>query len=223
MLRIVICTAVVALLATAQPQVQEFRAELSAGFSSVQGRVILAGDRLIFIDETQPETSFYTDRADVQDISAAQDGGVTIQLARAIRDRGGERTRLTLRFPSQEQLALLRNWMERSPPASRSRTADAANVNELTYSAKHDKFMGGSSGRLILKPDRILYEALDDAKDSREWLLADIREIKLSNPYELRITPFAGDSYKLTLQGKGMAPEHFSRLQDGVAMARSRR
>ena len=92
-----------------------------------------------------------------------------------------------------------------------------------TYSARRDKFIGGNNGRLVVKSDRLGFEA-DSPGASREWLFADIREFKQKGPYRLEIQPFSGDNYSLELQGGGgMAPEDFQRIADRIARARTNR
>lgn len=209
----------------AAQQVREFRAELGAEFGSVPGRVVIAGDRLIFLDETQPDGSFYVDLADVQEMSPAGDV-VTLQMRNPVKDRSGSRTRVAFRTLGDTDRSALANWYTNKTAAagtSGTRTrvegTDAAN----TYTARRNKFMGGSRGRLVIRDDRLAYESINDVKDSREWMLTDIREVRQKSPYEIEIVPFSGDKYKLDLEGQGMANEEYQRLVDRIAQARSNR
>jgi hypothetical protein len=214
----------ISLALNAQSPVREMRVQLATGFRPVQGRLITAGDTIIFMDDAQPQSSFFASRAQVGQVSAGEGELVIIQFKQPIRDREGERMRLEFRV-SPEDRDTLRTWF--SQAASESATADrrtAAQSGEFpTYSARRDKFIGGNNGRLVVKSDRLAFEA-DSPNASREWLFSDIRELKQEGPYRLEIQPFSGDKYSLELLGGGgMAREDFQRIADSIARARSKR
>jgi hypothetical protein len=208
----------------AQSPVKEMRAQLASGFSTIQGRLIIAGDTIIFMDDAQPQSSFFASRTQIEKVSADEGESVIIQFKQPIRDRGGEQMRAEFRV-SPEDRDTLRTWFSRG--ASVSATADrktSAQSGEFpTYSARRDKFIGGDNGRLVVKSDRLAFEA-GSPDASREWLFTDIREFKQKGPYRLEIQPFSGDTYSLELLGGGgMAREDFQRIADSIARARSKR
>ncbi len=162
----------------AQSPVRELRVQLASGFSPIQGRLITAGDTIIFMDDAQPQSSFFATRADIEQVNAGESESVTVQFKQPIRDRQGERMRVEFQM-SAEDRDTLRTWSNQAP--SGSATADRSTSVESeefpTYSARRDKFIGGDNGRLVVKSDRLAFEA-DSPAASREWLFADIRELK---------------------------------------------
>lgn len=207
--------------AFAQTAIHEIRAELSAPFGTAQGRLIAAGDQLLFIDEQQPSGSFVIPRSNLQGITS--DGNIlTVQTRQPVRDRSGERTRLTFRIPNESDIRNAVSWYGSAGGTSARQGGGSAPSGDVkTFEARHDKRFGGSSGRLVVSANEIAYEALDDANDSRRWQYRDIKEIRLKGPYKLEIRPFAGDRYTLELQGQGMGTEDYKQLADRVAQARA--
>ncbi len=206
----------------AQSPVREMRVQLAAGFSPVQGRLITAGDTIIFLDDAQPQSSFFARRDQIEDVGAGAGESVTVQFKEPIRDREGERVRVEFRVLPEDRDAL-RTWF--SQPVSASTTGDRQKqpVEFPTYSARRDKFIGGDNGRLVVKTDRLAFEA-GSSEASREWLFSDIRELKQKGPYRLEIQPFSGDKYSLELLGGGgMARDDFKHIADEIARARSKR
>lgn len=208
----------------AQSPVREMRVQLAAGFSPVQGRLITAGNTIIFMDDAQPQYSFFASRGQIEQVSAGDGESATVQFKEPIRDRDGERMRVELRLSPEDRDAL-KTWF--SQAASTNGTADRKTIEPVgpapTYAARRDKFIGGDNGRLVVKPDRLAFEA-NSPDASREWLFSDIREIKQNGPYRLEIQPFSGDKYSLKLEGGGgMAREDFQHLADSIARARSNR
>ena len=154
------------------------RAQLASGLNPVQRRLIIAGDTIIFMDDAQPQSSFFVRRAQIEQVSAGEGEPVTIQFKQPVRDRDGERMRAEFRVAPENRDAL-RTWFKQS--ASVSATADrrtTAQAGEFqTYSARRDRVIGGDSGQLVVKSDRLAFEA-GSPDASREWLFSDIQEFK---------------------------------------------
>ncbi len=209
---------------SAQPSVREMKVQLASGFAPIQGRLITAGDTLIFMDDAQPQASFFTTRAQVEQVSPGEGESLIIQFKQPVRGRDGERARAEFRA-SPEDRDTVKAWFgQAAPAAAADNRPPAQKPGEYpTYVARRDKLIGGDNGRLVVKADRLAFEA-DNASASREWLFADIRELKQKGPYRLEIQPFAGDKYSLELQGGGgMAREDFQKIADDIARARSNR
>lgn len=203
----------------AQPAVQEFRADLAAEFGVVSGRVILAGDELIFMDEGQPDSSFYVEKSEIEKLTT-EGNTLTLQLRSPVKDRAGSRTRLTFRLADPAASASISGWQNRAEPVGQAQRSDAG---VTTYEARHDKFIGGSRGRLIISDTGLAYESIDDANDSRRWEFRGVKQLKQKGPYELTVEPFNGDKYKLELEGKGMDTDQYNKLVDQITKARALR
>lgn len=211
--------------AFAQPQDSRgaFTVEHSVPFGTVQGKLLVLDNYLVFVDEQQPDGSFVVPREIVDDLST--DGStITVQTREPVRNRSGGVQRLSFRVLSGGDTAAARNWYA-SPGGVRTsaaRTSGTA-VSEEVYPARHNHRIGDCRGRLVVGPDRIAYESVSDAGHSRRWEYKSIREIKLENPYEIEMKPFAGGTYRLYLDGSGMDPAAYRAIVDRVAAARGSR
>lgn len=204
----------------AQLNVQQFDAEVPDAFGTVSGRVVLAGDRLVFSSDRKPEASFSAARGDIQ--SATADGNViAIQLRSPIRDASGERARLTIRVADQAAASAIRGWFAQvfSSAQDAAKATDSAS-EARTYQAHHKKVFGGSKGRPLVTNTGLAYESIDNVKDSRRWEFRDIKELKLKSPYELEVKPFSGDEYTFGMDGQGMSNGDYQDLIDKVTKAR---
>ena len=93
-----------------------------------------------------------------------------------------------------------------------------------TYQVEHGhRPFGSCSGRLILTNSTVAYESIDNISHSRQWELRDIKELKLDNPYQLEIKPFAGNDYRFQLLGKGMDSQEYKDLVERITTARVER
>jgi hypothetical protein len=211
-----------------QSPVREMRVQLASGFSSAEGRLLTAGDTIIFMDDSRPQASFYTSRAQINQITAGQGDAVTIHFKQPVRDRDGERMRVEFRLSPEDRDAL-RMWFNQGTAASTGVSPEgggsrAATSDVLkTYSARRDKFIGSDSGQLIAKQDRLVFESANTGA-SREWLFSDIKRFRQKGPYRLEIQPFSGDKYELELLGGGgMAADDYKKIVDSIARARTKR
>jgi hypothetical protein len=84
------------------------RADLAIPFGTVPGKLVMAGDHLVFIDEERPDLSFVIAKAEVENL-AIQDKTASLELRRAVQDRSGERSRLNFRLASGDTVSL-RRW-----------------------------------------------------------------------------------------------------------------
>ncbi len=208
-------------------------ARLSIPFGEVQGTIVKVGEYLVFIDEDQPNNSFALRRSEVRNITA-QEARVTIDLNSPVRDRSGERTSFIFQLPDQAGANAVTTWPQGTTGSSaaatlpgqtgstgsQSMSSQGANGVMATYQVTHGHLMGNCHGRLIVRQDIIAYESIDKLEDSRQWAIRDISELKLDNPYELKIKPFRGDEYSLTFDGKGMDTGVFRQLVERVTSSR---
>lgn len=215
---LMIAAAALSLLGQVPVQVQ--KAELAVPFGVVPGHLITVGEYFVFVDEEKPETSIAVSRADLRRFSA--DGEIlTIETAQQMRDRSGGRSSLTIRLPGTTDAAKLMAWFNAVPkPASDFSSPNAKTIATRTYQVKHDHRIGNCTGRLIIEPNRVLFESITDIGHSRQWGMRDIKELKRDNPYGIKIVPFTGDTYNLGIVGKGMDNDEYRALVDRITAAR---
>ncbi len=231
---------VIGAAALAQAPVKVQKAELSIPFGVVKGKLIAVGNTLVFVDEETPDASFSIEKATIRNFSE-QDGVITIDTNRPIKDRSGERNKLAFRL-SEGNGAGLAAWFK--DPASivaavksNSDSSDTKTVTTTTssssgmssdtavakvYQARQKRFpVGSTDGKLVISDKEIAFESLNDIKRSQRWSYQDIKEIKQESAYIIEIAPFRGDKYKLELQGEGMSSAQFKALTDRIAASRN--
>jgi hypothetical protein len=103
-LAVLICSAS---LLFAQTPAQVQKADLAIPFGTVSGKIVMAGDHLVFIDEERPDQSFVVARNEVEDLTV-QDRTASLELRRPVQDRSGERSRLNFRLGNGETVSLKR-------------------------------------------------------------------------------------------------------------------
>lgn len=213
-----------------QLPVQSQKAEMSIPFGVVTGRLVTVGQYLLFIDEEKPELSFAITRNGIRNLSVVAEI-LTVETLKPVRDRSGEKTALSFRLSKPLDAQLFVDWFKTTaeaaaPPAEKEADKKEAAKKETvvptkTYQARHNHFpTGGCSGRLIIEPNRVVFESIGEINHSRQWDLKDIKELKRNNPYSIKIVPFLGNEYNLELQGQGMDSDEFKDLVDRVTAAR---
>jgi hypothetical protein len=193
----------------------------SVPFGTVPGKLLLLGNYLVFVDEQQPSASFVVAKSAIESLNA--DGpDITVQTNEAIRNRSGEVRRLSFRVVSGAEPAVVTSWYGggmASPSSAAPAGVPASGTT--TYQGRHNHRFGECRGRLIIGPDQLSYESVSSVSHSRRWEYQAIKETKLSNPYELEIKPFIGDTYKFHFDGAGMDPAAYRDLVDRVTSARA--
>lgn len=203
-----------------QIAVQQFAAEVPDAFGSVAGRIVLAGDQLIFSSDTKPEASFAATRRDIQGVTIDADV-ITLQLRSPYRDASGERNRLLIRVAEQPAHSAVNAWFNLRPAPSAPAGTPGQEPELRSFEVQRKKMFGGSKGRLLVTQTGLAYESIDDVKDSRRWQFSDIKELKLKSPYQLEVQPFSGDKYEFAIEGQGMGNADYQELIDRVTQARA--
>lgn len=216
--------------AYAQTPVKVQKAELSVPFGVVKGRLIAVNETLVFLDEEMPDASFTIEKASIKTMTE-QDGVITIDTNKPVKDRSGERSRLALRL-TEGNSAALTAWYNTATgtvvdsgvirTASATAPAPADMTGTKVYQARQKRFpVGSTDGKLIISETEIAFESLNDIKRSQRWSYADIKEMKQTSTYLIEVVPFRGDKYRLELQGEGMSSAQFKALTDRIAAART--
>lgn len=214
-----VCAAAVA---WGQSEVRVYSAELSAPFGAVAGKVVVHETMLTFVDSEKPEASFTVDKSNVQSITRVGDG-LVVQLKKPVKDRVGESNRLSLRLAVPSESTAVEQWLQQGVAAAPAKAGEVKAESRWSFPARRNKLLGGTDGTLVVTAERLIFESLDKAEDTRRWDLKEIKELKRKNPYEVEIIPFTGEKYELKLSGSGMETEQFRELVDRITRARSAR
>lgn len=91
-----------------------------------------------------------------------------------------------------------------------------APANEpLVYDVRN----GDQQGKLILKDDVLGFESLSDARQSRTWKYAEIREVSKKRK-EVSVRPFKGSKYSFQFPNNSTRDRLFTMISDRVVAAR---
>lgn len=208
---------------TAQSEVRVLTADLGAPFGAVTGKLVVQETTLTFVDLEKPESSFAVDKTNVQSITRVNDS-LVVQLKKAVKDRVGDSLRLSLRIAAPNESAVVEQWLQQGLAASSqagAKTGAKPAEDRWSFPARRDKMLGGTDGTLVVTPERIIFESLDKAEETRRWDLKEIKELKRKNPYQVEIIPFTGEKYELKLSGSGMESEQFRQMVDWITRART--
>jgi hypothetical protein len=215
-----LCSVVGALIpgawAQTTPSVEVIPAELAINFGTAAGKVVLYSGSMLFLDNDQPAASFAVAPGQVKDTNA-NGQELTLNLNSNVKDRSGERSRVGLRFADAAALSKVQEYLRSGPTSKAPETAA-----ELSFAAasKGRLLGGGSKGRLIVTATQLVYEAVNDASDSRRWEYKEIKEFKRPNPYKVEIDGFTGSKLTLDLLGTPMENAQFSVIVDRITASR---
>ena len=212
--------------AKAQTSMKVVGAELSLDFDKAQGKLMMVGDKIIFVDDEKPESSFAIDRDNI--IGIDKDNSVlSIQTKNTVNSRGDEKMRFVFRLKdgSAEDFVSSSNMNSSNiKTVSDTRMPQTGSASTMVYEAEHGhRLYGSCKGRLIVGSDRISYESTDDRDHSRQWLFTDIKKLKRDSPYKLSIKPLSGDGYTLDILGQGIDITDFKKIEDNLATAKANR
>lgn len=192
-------------------------AELAVPFGAAPGKLALVGSQILFVATANPESSLSIERADIARLNREGEI-VTITTHRALRDAAGLRD--VFRFRLTESAGLM-NWYAATPAAATTSAAPEASGVLASFQVKHNHRIGSCQGTLVLTDDRLAFESISEIDDSRQWQLADIKEVEQNGIYKLKVSPFLGDTFNFVLSGKGMDSGEYRRLVDRIARART--
>jgi hypothetical protein len=199
--------------------------ELAIPFGSVPGKLLLLGNYMVFLDEQQPELSVVVPKSAIARL-AAEGATIIVNTTEPLRLRSTELRALNFRISAGGDAAVATAWYGSGATAATTASSGSAGsagaAGTAVYQARHNHRIGDCKGRLLIGPDQVSFESIDEVSHSRRWNYSAIKETRLSNPYELQLTPFSGGSYKLYLDGSGMDPTAYKNLVDRVVGARTR-
>jgi len=207
-------------------------AELAVSFQAAPGRVVLAGDQILFWSDSQAHPSFYCAKSAVSR-SSITSGVLTIELGDAIPIQDGRRSRFEFRLIGEADVVAIERWFNMpvsssAPAASTSAsqvsqaTSGAGMVEGLSYLAEHHKRFGrNSSGKLVFGTSSIIWESLDDATDSRTWEYKSVKRLDRKNPYEVVVDTFNDGKYSFKMTGQPVGNEDFVKITDLLTAARA--
>jgi hypothetical protein len=204
------------------PSVEVFPAELAISFGTASGNAVLYAGAVLFIDEAQPAGSFAVSAAQVKEMSVTNEE-LTVVLTNPVKDRSGERNRVSFRFTTPAHLQKVQEFLKTGAGSTPAASA-VESAAEFAFDAAEKKLIGGDSkGRLIATPTQLAYEAVNKAAASRRWEYKEIKSFKRPNPYKVEIETFDDKKTTLDLLGTPMDNDKFRILVDRITSSRVKR
>jgi hypothetical protein len=163
----------------------------------ISGKVIGTGDKLVFVDDANPEKSFTLTRGSVRNYKS-ENGDILVELARPESDTAGTVSNLRITVVDQKNQAALTQWMEM--PQERSRT-----ITTYSTDVKHDHLGKGScTGKLIADDSSLRFESISEANHSRTWNYNDLQTFSKEKDHSLlKVVSKNGEKYDFqTVNGK---------------------
>ncbi|MCC6263932.1 MAG: hypothetical protein IT169_10175 [Bryobacterales bacterium] len=219
--------------ASAETDIVAFPAELSVSFEAVPGKLVLAGNQVLFWSESPTYPSVYFQKANVHRASISN-GVLLVELNEPTQVQTGSTNRFSFRLTGTSDTAVIDRWFSQTggamtvapaaagAAAATSAAGGSASGETYTYNAEHTRRFGSNrNGKLVFTPQGVSWESLDDATQSRTWPYKSIRRFDRSNPYSLEIDTFSDGKYSFKMTTKPIGNEEFSKITDYLAAART--
>lgn len=104
--------------------------------------------------------------------------------------------------------------------AARLDAAAASQAVPSMTDASWDVRNGDQKGKLMLKSTELAFESLTDAKHSRNWKFADIRELTKKGRKDMRVKPFKGSTYDFQIGDGKRRDQIYEMISERVIAAR---
>lgn len=192
---------------------------------SAQGKLVIRGEQLTFVDDNNPDMSFIIPKRDVK--SARWEGGkLSIALTSPYSSSVGEnRSDLVFMMPDQNSAGSVISWIGVpvagfTGESDRAATPGASNmqITDIRFDVRN----GDQQGKLMFQDNELVFESLSDAKHSRHWKYSDIRELTHSD-HEIKLQPYHGDKYEFQFKNRAMLDTAYNLISDRVVNARQGR
>ena len=190
---VLICTSAFA----ADEQLTIHKVTINTPSGMISGKVIGTGDRLVFVDDSDPSKSFTLSRGEIRN-HRAEDGALLVEMERPGVDRTGTVSNLRITVVDPASSATLTRWI--SMPVERSRT-----VTTYSTDVRHDhKGQGHCNGRLLADDTGLRFESVTQADHSQSWNYGDLQTFDKEKDHALlKVVTKNGDRFDFkTVNGK---------------------
>jgi len=87
---------------------------------------------------------------------------------------------------------------------------------EYTFDVRYND----DRGKLLVAANGVSFEDISNAKHSRTWNYAQIKELKREGGNEIKIQPYSGDTYEFHAEGPFMSDSVYNVIADRIVAAR---
>jgi hypothetical protein len=184
-----VSTLCVASILGAQDQITIQKVTVNTPSGVITGKVVGTGDRLVFIDDTDPAKSFTLNRGEVRD-HRSENGAIFVEMARPAADQAGTTSNLRITVVDEANATAITKWF--SMPVERSRT-----ITTYSTDVRHDhKGQGHCNGKLIADDTGLRFASISEASHSQSWNYNDVQSFEKEKDHSLlKIKTKAGETY----------------------------
>jgi hypothetical protein len=191
MLKSIACALVFAVAGfAADEQLTIHKVTVNTPSGTISGKVVGTGDKLVFIDDSDPSKSFTLTRGDIANYTT-ESGGIVVQLARPASDQPGTTSNVRITVVDANNSAAITRWI--SMPVERSRT-----VTTYSVDVRHDHKgqSNNCTGKLLADDNGLRFESVSNAPHSKSWNYNDLRSFTTEKDNALlKVVPSSGDAY----------------------------
>lgn len=218
MFRSLVCALALAATVTfaADEQLTIHKVTVNTPSGVISGKVIGTGDKLVFVDESDPTKSFTLSRGDVANYTT-DNGAIVVRLSRPESDNAGTTSNVRITVVDTNNSAAITRWL--SMPVERSRT-----VTTYAVDVKHDHKVKGKTcaGKLMADDNGLRFESVSDAPHSRSWAYNDIRSFTAEKNHALlKVIANSGEAYDFQVANGATAGALHKLVSDKIVAARS--
>lgn len=201
-------------LTIAEEQVTIQKVTLTTPSGTISGKVIGTGDKLVFVDDKNPNSSFTLSRGEIQRYRA-EDGAIIVEMARPATDRAGTVSNLRITLVDPASSAVLTKWIDM--PVERSRTVTTHSVD-----VRHDhKGEGHCNGKLLADDTTLRFESVTEANHSRSWNYNDLQSFEEEKDHALvKVKPKSGDTERFKVTNGATAGALYDLVAQKIVAAR---
>lgn len=211
-------------------------AQMLGQYNSDPGKLIFAGNQLIFVDDANPSNSFALSRADITSYNMAN-GVVTLMMAQPLNMPMGSSPTVSFRVMNANTPSDISAWAgmpaagapqypvnsadryagpDNVGPAPGGPPPDQAVAGDYQYNAHYN----GEDGRLIVGPGSLQFVSVRHPDRSRTWDYREIREFKREGD-NVKLEPYRGDSARIYIDGgRPMSDQVYNMIGDRIVDAR---
>ncbi len=168
-----------------------------------EGKIVLTGGQLVFVDDTDPNGSFAIPRADI--LSLREENGLLgVQFANG-----------WIRLSDPASTAFVASWT--GLPLNTAERMTVPPADGMQFNIRHDD----DFGRLVIGDRGLTFDALSNARKSRRWLYAEIKEFKHDvGDREFKLKTYDGDEFKFHVTDRDLSNDVYNLIADRIVSAR---
>jgi hypothetical protein len=208
------CSLALTVTFAADEQLTIHKVTIATPSGTISGKVVGTGDKLVFVDDTNPASSFTLTRGEIREYKN-DNGAIVVHTARPSTDASGTTSNLRITVVDPANATAITKWL--SMPAERART-----VTTYSTDVRHDhKGQGGCNGKLLADDTGLRFESVTQADHSRSWSYGEVQSFDKEKDHALlKVRSKSGDSYDFNAVNGATAGALYNLVAQKIVSAR---